>query len=197
MTTPAAISAWLRQPGHRFFFSRRRSSCSGSSRPAPAGGIIAGAEYPGGRHRQHLLGRRRVWRRSGAAAGAAHAGPTAVRVVDFGIRGFDLACALVDGADVTILVDACPRGRRPARSTVIEPDLAALDAPATEPPGARSARPGSAQRSAPGDTLDGAPETRSCWSAVSLQSLGGDEGHDRPERAGRVSVDDAVQMISR
>jgi hydrogenase maturation protease len=36
--------------------------------------------------------------------------PAEVRVVDFGIRGFDLAYALLDGYDVTILVDAAPRG---------------------------------------------------------------------------------------
>ena len=36
--------------------------------------------------------------------------PGGVRVVDFGIRGIDLAFALLDGYDVTILVDACPRG---------------------------------------------------------------------------------------
>lgn len=32
--------------------------------------------------------------------------PEEVRVVDFGIRGFDLAYALLDGYDVTIMVDA-------------------------------------------------------------------------------------------
>ena len=36
--------------------------------------------------------------------------PPGVRVADFGIRGFDLTYALIDGADVTILVDACSRG---------------------------------------------------------------------------------------
>ena len=50
--------------------------------------------------------------------------PEGVRVVDFGIRGMDLAYALADGYDTTIIVDAAPRGtardacwnaRRPAR----------------------------------------------------------------------------------
>jgi hydrogenase maturation protease len=36
--------------------------------------------------------------------------PDSVRLVDFGIRGFDLAYALMDGYDVTIFVDATPRG---------------------------------------------------------------------------------------
>ena len=36
---------------------------------------------------------------------------------DFGIRGYDLAYALLDGYDVTILVDAAPRRTLPGRST--------------------------------------------------------------------------------
>ena len=55
--------------------------------------------------------------------------PEEVRVVDFGIRGFDLAYALLDGYDVTILVDACPRGEAPGTLYVVEPDLDALDSP--------------------------------------------------------------------
>jgi hydrogenase maturation protease len=49
-----------------------------------------------------------------------------VRVTDFGIRGYDLAYALLDDYDVTILVDACPRGAPPGTLYVIEPDLADL-----------------------------------------------------------------------
>ena len=49
--------------------------------------------------------------------------PQAVRVHDFGIRGFDLAYALQDGYDTTILVDACPHGEAPGTLYVIEPDL--------------------------------------------------------------------------
>lgn len=50
--------------------------------------------------------------------------PDGVRVVDFGIRGFDLAYALLDGYDATILVDTAPRGRVPGTLYLIEPDLA-------------------------------------------------------------------------
>lgn len=46
-----------------------------------------------------------------------------VRVVDFGIRGFDLAVALLDGYDLVIFVDAMPRGGPPGTLYVIEPDL--------------------------------------------------------------------------
>ena len=53
--------------------------------------------------------------------------PGAVRVVDFGIRGFDLAYALMDGYDVTIFIDATPRGSEPGTLYTIEPDLSELD----------------------------------------------------------------------
>jgi hydrogenase maturation protease len=54
--------------------------------------------------------------------------PDNVRVVDFGIRGFDLAYAILDGYDATILVDATPRGDAPGTLYTIEPDLSELDA---------------------------------------------------------------------
>ena len=49
--------------------------------------------------------------------------PAGVRVVDYGIRSLDLAYALMDAPDVTILVDACSRGETPGTLFVIEPDL--------------------------------------------------------------------------
>src|SRR5947209_2000127 len=61
--------------------------------------------------------------------------PEGVRVVDFGIRGFDLAYALMrdDLAEggTAILVDALPRGEPPGTLYVIEPDLDALGEPDT------------------------------------------------------------------
>jgi hydrogenase maturation protease len=54
--------------------------------------------------------------------------PDNVKVVDYGIRGFDLAYALMDGYDTTILVDATPRGGAPGTVYTIEPDVAELDA---------------------------------------------------------------------
>ncbi len=49
--------------------------------------------------------------------------PDEVRIVDFGIRGFDLAYALMEGYEVAILVDATPRGGVPGTLYTIEPDL--------------------------------------------------------------------------
>jgi hydrogenase maturation protease len=54
---------------------------------------------------------------------AARSLPGGVQVADFGIRGFDLAYALLNGYDVTILVDAIPRGEAPGTVCVLEPDL--------------------------------------------------------------------------
>jgi hydrogenase maturation protease len=49
--------------------------------------------------------------------------PEGVRVVDFGIRGFDLTLALLDDTtDAFILVDAAPRGGPPGTLYVIEPE---------------------------------------------------------------------------
>lgn len=49
--------------------------------------------------------------------------PEGVRLVDFGIRGYDLALALLDESlDVAIFVDAVPRGEAPGTLYVIEPE---------------------------------------------------------------------------
>ncbi|HZD49122.1 MAG TPA: hydrogenase maturation protease, partial [Silvibacterium sp.] len=48
--------------------------------------------------------------------------PSTVRVADFGIRGFDLAYALQDGYETTILIDAFPHGQAPGTVYVVEPD---------------------------------------------------------------------------
>lgn len=45
-----------------------------------------------------------------------------VRLVDFGIRGLDLVYALLEGYDLTILVDATMRGGAPGTLYVLEPE---------------------------------------------------------------------------
>jgi hydrogenase maturation protease len=60
--------------------------------------------------------------------------PDGVRVVDFGIRGLDLAYALLDDPDATILVDALPRGGSPGTLYVIEPDLEGGEVPTQDDP---------------------------------------------------------------
>ena len=60
--------------------------------------------------------------------------PDDVFVKDFGIRGFDLAYALMDRTKLTILVDACARGQAPGTVFLIEPGPVE-DAPRFEPHG--------------------------------------------------------------
>jgi hydrogenase maturation protease len=102
----------LRQPGHRFFFAPDEVETLPRILVAGIGNIFFGDDAFGVEVAQRL---------------ARRALPENVRVGDFGIRGFDLACALLDGPDVSILVDACPRGAAPGTLHVIEPDLASLD----------------------------------------------------------------------
>lgn len=115
-----------RQPGHRFFFRPEEvdpvDEASGdvaAARPCPRvliagiGNIFCGDDGFGVEVAQRLA--RRTW-------------PAQVRVVDFGIRGLDLAHALLDGYELSILVDACPRGAAPGTIYVIEPELRDLDA---------------------------------------------------------------------
>ena len=49
--------------------------------------------------------------------------PPEVFARDFGIRSYDLAYAIMDGYDTTILVDAAPLGQPPGTLQLIEPDL--------------------------------------------------------------------------
>jgi hydrogenase maturation protease len=59
--------------------------------------------------------------------------PDYVRVVDYGIRGLDLAYALQDDYDLAILVDATGRGEEPGTLYVLEPELNNADAAGNAP----------------------------------------------------------------
>ena len=124
---PGKDMGLLRQPGHRFFFDAEEveplspddfPQAAAARRPtiliAGIGNIFLGDD---------AFGVEVVRRMASLQL------PQSVRVVDFGIRGFDLAYALQDGYETTILVDACPRGEVPGTLYVVEPDLKALDAP--------------------------------------------------------------------
>jgi hydrogenase maturation protease len=58
---------------------------------------------------------------------AGRATPDGVQVVDFGIRGLDLAYALLDDWRAVILVDAMSRGQPPGTLYVLEPEVAPDD----------------------------------------------------------------------
>jgi hydrogenase maturation protease len=63
--------------------------------------------------------------------------PPCVEVVDFGIRGMDLAYALGEGWSAAVLLDAAPTGLPPGTLSVIEPQIEgvepALDAHGMDP----------------------------------------------------------------
>ncbi len=72
---------------------------------------------------------------------ARHSLPPEVRVVDFGIRSYDLAYALAEGYGTVILLDATTRGERPGTLYLIQPDLAQLDSFESVPVDAHSLEP--------------------------------------------------------
>ncbi|MFL6057943.1 MAG: hydrogenase maturation protease, partial [Rubrobacteraceae bacterium] len=49
--------------------------------------------------------------------------PEGVEVVDFGIRGMDLAYAMLEDYDLIVFVDATPLGREPGTVYLIEPEI--------------------------------------------------------------------------
>jgi hydrogenase maturation protease len=117
-----------RRPGHRFFFSPSEVEPLGAVAPpgmrilvAGIGNVFLGDDGFG----VALAGRlsRREW-------------PAGVEVVDFGIRGMDLAYALPE-YDAAVLLDATPRGAAPGTLYVIEPELddgaVAVDAHGMDP----------------------------------------------------------------
>ncbi len=67
--------------------------------------------------------------------------PEGVRVIDYGIRSYDLAYAMMDGYDATILVDATPQQAEPGTLCLIEPDLKKLDELPLESVSAHSMNP--------------------------------------------------------
>lgn len=53
--------------------------------------------------------------------------PEGVQVTDFGIRSYDLAYAMLEDYDVTIMVDAAIQGGAPGTLYLLEPDLDELE----------------------------------------------------------------------
>ncbi len=108
-----------RQPGHRFFFMPeeveplppQEGAVDGPARHILLAGI--GNVFLGDDGFGVALAGRLAQRRL----------PPGVDVVDFGIRGTDLAYALGEDYDVAVLLDATPRGEVPGTLYVIEPEL--------------------------------------------------------------------------
>lgn len=118
----------MRQPGHRFFFAPSEvEPIAKNGEPqvtetkriliAGIGNIFMGDDAFG----VEVAGRL-----------AKQSFPPGVRVADFGIRGFDLAYALMEGYETTILVDAYPGEGEPGTLFVLEPDLQNLNSTGTQ-----------------------------------------------------------------
>jgi hydrogenase maturation protease len=114
----------LRQPGHRFFFdaaeleplSPEESALLRTSQQprilvAGIGNIFLGDDGFGVEVVRRL---------------SIQGLPAGVRIIDFGIRGFDLAYALQDGYETTILIDAFPHNQLPGTVSLMESDLRQL-----------------------------------------------------------------------
>lgn len=118
--------------------------------------------------------------------------PEGVRVVDFGIRSYDLAYAILDGYDATVMVDATPRGGAPGTLYLIEPDLDNLDALDSGPVDAHSMNPVAALTLV--KTFGGQPRSIyvvGCEPAV-LENEDGQIGLSAPVQA---AIPGAIEMI--
>jgi hydrogenase maturation protease len=176
---PGKDLGMLRQPGHRFFFTPEEVEPVSIARIliAGIGNIFLGDDAFGVEVARQL---------------AARALPGNVQVKDFGIRGYDLAYALLDGYDLVILVDACPRGSEPGTLYVIEPELGA----ATEPGGAaldaHTMNPVSVLRLA--ESM-GTISSRILLVGCEPADLGGEEGHMGLSEPVAAAVSEAVNLV--
>jgi len=120
--------------------------------------------------------------------------PKNVRVTDFGIRGYDLAYALLDGYDTTILVDACPRGGPAGTLYVIEPDVSEAVRPEEQQGAveAHSMNPLNVLRLA---TSMGGPLKRVLLVGCEPGTLGPEEGQMGLSEEVEAVVDEAVKLV--
>jgi hydrogenase maturation protease len=109
----------LRRPGHRFFFD--------PDEVEPLDEAVTAGEEPALRVLVAGIGNVFLgddgWGVALAGRLGVRALPRGVDVVDFGIRGMDLAYAMQDDYDAVVFLDATPRGDAPGTLYVIEPDL--------------------------------------------------------------------------
>jgi len=117
--------------------------------------------------------------------------PPGVTVRDFGIRGFDVAYALMEPFDHVVLVDACARGGAPGSVYVIEPEMPrAAEALMLD---AHSLTPGAVLRMV---TAFGGRIPNTLVVGCEPENLGGgDEGHMGLSQPVANAVDEAVRVI--
>jgi hydrogenase maturation protease len=118
-----------------------------------------------------------------------------VTVKDFGIRGYDLAYALLDGYDVVLLVDAAPRGGEPGSLYVIEPEIGEQDTEAPQPAlDGHAMNPMSVLRMA---RSMGPLSRRILLVGCEPASLGGEDGHMGLSEEVSAAVDEAARLIEK
>ena len=189
---PGKDMGLLRQPGHRFFFDAEEveplspdetAQTMGARKPtilvAGIGNIFLGDDAFGVEVARRLAGRQL---------------PEGVVVKDFGIRGFDLAYALQDGYETTILVDACPHGDTPGTLYVIEPDLKALDGPSAPQAvvEAHAMNPVNVLRMARAMNID---VKNMLLVGCEPETLGGEEGQMGLSAAVEAAVEEGVKLV--
>ncbi|MBY6242549.1 hydrogenase maturation protease [Methylosinus sp. Sm6] len=113
-------------------------------------------------------------------------------VVDFGIRGVDLAFALTDGYDIAILVDAAPRGEEPGTLSVVEPQIGDDEDEAIV--SAHDLDPASVLRSV---AQMGGPCPRLLLVACEPLTLGGDDGAMALSAPVAAAVAPAARLVER
>jgi len=201
---PGKDMGMLRQPGHRFFFGAEEVEPLSPDEFPPTstaqkktilvagiGNIFLGDD---------AFGVEVVRRLAGINL------PEAVRVADFGIRGFDLAYALQDGYETTILVDACPHGEAPGTLYVIEPELKELDGSNTGPEGDPNGDPNPPQAAIEAHAMNPVSVLRMARAmnievknvllvGCEPQTLGGEEGQMGLSAPVEAVVDNAVRLI--
>jgi hydrogenase maturation protease len=189
---PGRDLGMMRQPGHRFFFtpaeveplpqSMQTPDADASSPKAPKprilvagiGNIFLGDDAFGVEVVRRLMARSL---------------PADARIIDFGIRGLDLAYALQDNYETTILIDAFPHSQTPGTVSVVEPDLNEI---ASTPNGlveAHSMHPLNVLRMAA--AMNGSLN-RVLLVGCEPESLGGDEGYMGLSKSVQAAVEDAV-----
>jgi hydrogenase maturation protease len=186
---PGRDLGMMRQPGHRFFFTPGEvkpvgqvpGSAPKAQKPrvlvAGIGNIFLGDDGFGVEVARRLLRRPRFG---------------AVRVVDFGIRGLDLAYALQDGYENMILVDAFPHGQMPGTVSIVEPDLNDLSTSGGDCVQPHAMHPMNVLRMAA--AMNG-PLKGILLVGCEPADLGGDEGHMGLSQVVEEALDEAVNRI--
>ncbi|MFZ3340249.1 MAG: hydrogenase maturation protease [Terriglobales bacterium] len=189
---PGKDMGLLRQPGHRFFFDVEEVETLSPNEFPPAAAVTKPTILVAGIGNIFLgddgFGVEVVRRLASLKL------PDEVRVADFGIRGFDLAYALQDGYETTILVDACPHGEAPGTLYVIEPDLKEMDDPSAPQPAieAHAMNPVTVLRTARAMNIE---VKNVVIVGCEPETLGGEEGQMGLSAPVEAAVDEAIKLV--